>query len=323
MRATMHSGALAAILVAIGACSDGSAGDETRAARDTAAVVADAPQQSADTAASAQSSPGAIYETTSGAYRVSWTPRNISVARGAGAPFYSVRGAIDSAMAHGLPDSDDTTDPECTEEYDFRILSLVGSILTLEQRHYSYCEGLPHPSVFTGYHAIDLARTERDGVVENEGSEILGREIALTQVFAEEEVVRALLADRLVRKRLAENASQAEPTTADALVKQLEGGAECEYAFEPDMLRRWAIHHVAGDSVAVRIGLSHGCEAAQGKLTQIGIMLKIPAALRADLDAASRGTRGILMREAGKRFASAKTQVAYRYHVDDPSEGVD
>jgi hypothetical protein len=72
------------------------------------------------------------------------------------------------------------------------------------------------------------------------------------------------------------------------------------YYLDADMLQNFAFHHVKGDQVAVRIGLSHGCEVARGALTQIGLYLPIPKALAEPLAAAANGRRGYLMGRAPK-----------------------
>ena len=81
-------------------------------------------------------------------------------------------------------------------------------------------------------------------------------------------------------------------------------GPECAYGFSEDMLSRYAFHHVSGNRVAVRIGLSHGCEANRGGLTQLGVYLPIPAALSAPLTAAAAGKQGFLMARAPNQMTA-------------------
>ncbi len=47
--------------------------------------------------------------------------------------------------------------------------------------------------------------------------------------------------------------------------------------------------------MAVRIGLSHGCEAARGMLTELGLYLPIPAAWEVYINNARTGKAGFLM----------------------------
>jgi hypothetical protein len=321
------------MLLGGGACT--SSNHDEASVDSTAISTADAGDRApaAGSARSASAERGVIWQGTTGSFDIRWDSTDVLVTRAArpersgnaeGATFLSFRAELDTAMDTGHDPASDTVGSVCAEEYDYAILSAVGHILGVQQRHYSYCEGMPHPSITVSYVAIDLERSEREGVHEIDGSELIGREIALTDLFSEKDVLQALLGDRLVQKRLAALGMDPGPiASVDHLVALLEGGTECEYGFERDMLRRWAFHHVEGDRVAVRIGLSHGCEAAQGMLTQIGILLPVPEALRDDLAAVAKGTRGLLMREAAKRFEGKTTHIAYRYRFDETEGGVD
>lgn len=299
-----------------GAATRGIAADA--GAEDSATPVRGGSLEGAPASASADGD--AIWRTTSGGYDILWSAEDITASRAGNPPFLSVGGGLDSAIGSvSVPVApDDTSGWICEDEHDLRVLSAVGPILSLEWKHYSYCAGAAHPNLNTSYVAIDLARSEREGVYQVDGRELIGREISLTDVFPDGEVLAALISDRLVQKRIEEiRIKTIRPRTTAELVSMLEGGAECEYGFETDMLRRFSFDHVEGDRVAVRIGLSHGCEAARGRLTQIGIMLKVPESMREDFAAASDGTRGILMRDAMKRFPTSVTHVGHRYRLDD------
>ena len=278
----------------------------TRSDTATSAVRSDA------SAPAPKQEAGTIWSGTSGGYRVVWTDSNLVVTRD-GRSVIAMREILARAVPTGTA-GDTAGATVCEEEYRYRVLSFVGGILALGEHHYWYCPDAAHPGVYQGFHAIDLSRTEREAARGNTTSEGLGLGAKLTDLFPEQEVIDALMADKLVRRRLGAGARR--PATADELVGMLEGSSECEYAFEADMLNRWAIHHVDGDRVAVRIGLSHGCEAARGMITQIGILLKIPERLRASIAAAASGREGFLM-NAAKRFDDRSAAMAWRYAVDD------
>ena len=72
----------------------------------------------------------------------------------------------------------------------------------------------------------------------------------------------------------------------------------CVMNFSPEMWTTFAFHHLKGDSVAVRIGLSHGCEVARGSFTQLGIMLPVPQAWKDAFRKAD--TEGQLMKQLEK-----------------------
>jgi hypothetical protein len=65
----------------------------------------------------------------------------------------------------------------------------------------------------------------------------------------------------------------------------------CDMELGWNMLDSFAFHHIEGEKVAVRIGLSNVCSAANGMFTQLGLLMPIPQKLKTLLqEAASRKT---------------------------------
>jgi hypothetical protein len=85
------------------------------------------------------------------------------------------------------------------------------------------------------------------------------------------------------------------------------------YYLPDDFLRHFAFHHVEGNKVAVRIGLSHGAEVWRGHLTQMGLLLPIPARLSRPLEAAAKGREGFLMNLSDKGRRKHQTPLEFRY----------
>lgn len=171
--------------------------------------------------------------------------------------------------------------PYCSLQQRWSVLSAVGPVVSYRQDQDEFCLPAAHPWGGATYHALDARKP--------------GRKASLLDFFPDQEVLKALLADRLVAKALA----GFRPRTSLALVEKLKLTSEgCDYGFDPDMLSAFAFHHLEGNRVAVRIGLSHGCEAARGSLTQLGILLPIPASLKAPLQAAAALQGGFLMQDA-------------------------
>jgi len=79
------------------------------------------------------------------------------------------------------------------------------------------------------------------------------------------------------------------------------------------MLRSFAFHHVKGNDVAVRIGLSHGCEVMRGNFTQLGVYLPMPKKMRSALERAASRKEDFLM-----KGAPGKSETTYRlsYPID-------
>jgi hypothetical protein len=205
--------------------------------------------------------------------------------------------------AHGAPGAlfvPDVEAKQCSEAGESHsVLSIVGTRVSFGSHFWGDCGGA-HPQEVTTWTAVDAAR---------------GRQpVSLASLFPADAILRALLADRLVKKALE---GQHVPESLDALLKVLSwktGGGEpegCAYRFGEELLEHFAFHHLEGDQVAVRIGLSHGCEVMRGNLTQIGILLPIPAGLAADLASAASREHGFLMKDAAAIAGEKSTQFLY------------
>ena len=144
-------------------------------------------------------------------------------------------------------------DKGCEEQLSGKLLSAVGTLVSFEKVGAGYCEGAAHPWAASSFVTIDL-RT--------------GKAVSLYDLFAKSEVDAAIAADSFLKK------SKNDPE------------ADCLFTLA-DFDKSFAFVDLKGDRVGVRIGLTHGCEAARGKLTQIGVLLKPNATMLADLQAAN------------------------------------
>jgi hypothetical protein len=114
--------------------------------------------------------------------------------------------------------------------------------------------------------------------------------VKLTALFAERDVVRALLADGVVKRHLRRGPA---PTTLAALSARLDDPGSGAYTFsgDPAWVDSFAFHHVKGDRVAVRIALPGGNAVHRTQRTELGIYLPMPAAMRGLLTTAAREGR--------------------------------
>ncbi len=182
------------------------------------------------------------------------------------------------------PGKDETSEMD-TLEIKAKPLSLVGSVLSL--RRDDYWDGGAHPSGAIEYYALDPTR--------------LRARLTLTDLFPDRDVVRALWADPIVRRSLTKAGVQSPPATAAALERKLEdqsfGGEEgSKYGYGKDFLKGFSFHHLEGDRVAVRLCVSWYTEIYRFNSTEIGILLPIPARLRAAFQSAAAGREGFLTR---------------------------
>ena len=151
-----------------------------------------------------------------------------------------------------------------------RVLSIVGALVSFETSHSSYCNGGAHPSAITRFQTIDL-RT--------------GQEVDIRLLVPDSVLVAALKQKKVIREALKQ-----PPPDLYSIIERGDGG--CEIGFR-DLGTSFAFHHRKGDQIAVKFGLSHGCEVMRGRLTQVGVYLPIPAILAAGL--AHAEAQGYLM----------------------------
>jgi len=161
-------------------------------------------------------------------------------------------------------------DPDCETSAWGKLLSVVGTIVSFETSVGGYCTGAAHGFADTTFNVVDLARN---------GNSQPG-DVTLYDFFDKAQVQRALDADPCLRQ-----------TRSDQDWK-------CSYTLE-DFERSFAFHHTEGEKVAVRIGLTHGCEVARGYLTQLGLLLTPKPAFLAELRRAEKA--GTLMNRLGAR----------------------
>lgn len=225
-----------------------------------------------------------IWSGRSAGYEVRLTSNNLTIGRaGEPRPFYSARSQFLTELGTIEPDDE-------LHEAHWELLSVVGPLVSVEEGGGGYVKGTAHPYAYRRYVAMDMRKR--------------GKPAVLSELFPKRALYEALMADTIVQQALAGK----KPGNFEALMTALDGyvGPDCEYRFDRDMLSSFAFHHVKGNRVAVRIGLTHGCEAARGALTVLGMYLPIPAALAGDLAAAQSRKVGFLQERAPKEWAAVE-----------------
>lgn len=158
-----------------------------------------------------------------------------------------------------------TNDEDEQEISRFEIVSLVGPVLTAAESHYQYGQGAAHPN-----HLCHLVTVNLD----------TGKTpVRLTELFPEAQIVAELLKDKIVKKAL----DGERPKTMEELSRLESGRASFR-----EINESFAFHHIKGDKVAIRIGLSHAAEVDRGSYTELGIYLPIPPTLAAYLAEANQ-----------------------------------
>lgn len=167
---------------------------------------------------------------------------------------------------------------------DIKLLSVVGPYVSFEEDTEEEWPSMPHPETHARFATVDVRKPLQP--------------VSLTDIFPESDLLQALSADSVIKKAIG---TKVHPATLAELLKRLENSQfqACpdhsgQFALTGDILTRFAFHHIDGDKVFVRIGLSN-LYGANDSVTQIGIALLIPAQLKQSCVEASSGKKGFMM----------------------------
>ena len=156
-------------------------------------------------------------------------------------------------------------------QIDNKMLSIVGPYICYQEDYYA--EGGAHPSYGTIYHTYNI-KTDTS--------------IRMQDLFNEQDILLALQKNEIIQDYLIEK----KPVVSlESLFNNLDG--ECDFYFSIDILENFAFHHLEGNQVEVRIGVSYGCEVMRGNFEQIALYLPIPKSLKKVLKKADK--KGTLM----------------------------
>jgi hypothetical protein len=247
-----------------------------------------------------------IWRGRSGGYDVAWTDRDISARRASdGAVVFSARRITDGEWREMQSDHDDEV-PVREYERKYRLLSVAGSIISLEEATYCDCGGV-HPISWTRFVSYDLAR----------GTAARPHPVAATDLVPEADLLRALTADALIRQAMAAAHARTFPSLR-ALTQALKSqaiqpsGQECTYAVGEEFPSAFAIHHVENGRVALRFSLSHDVEVCRGMMIQVGVLVPPLARVAPDAAAANARRAGYLMKDVRAIAGQRQTVLNYR-----------
>ena len=253
-----------------------------------------------------------IWRGRSGGFDVEWSARDVAARRVRdGARVLSLRAAADSQWTPD-PEADPADQPSFVS-VGYRVLSVVGSVVSVEERWYCDCGGA-HPISSTRFAAYDLSR----------GTLRKPAPVSATALVPEPELLRALLADAVVRQALRSAGVTGQPRTLSALLDAVEheavrvGDDECTYSLGEEFLSSFAVHHVEGGRMALRFSLSHHVEICRGRMTQIGVLVPTPERLRADVAAADARRAGFLMKDTRRIAPGDQSPTRFEYAAKRP-----
>lgn len=257
-----------------------------------------------------------IWAGRSGVFKLRWTTSDITASSSSNQA--DVRFSAKDLATRGFQEFAALLEEgaNCFSDRTFTVLSVVGSIVSFRDNSSGMCVPSAHPFGETRFTSIDLARP--DGVAYKELTMNVdltnpGKIVRLSDLFPEEDILNAMLADPLVKRALAEDKIVAPPKTLAQFVNTFTraglSNKEC-YSVSVDLLTRFAFHHLENDRVAVRLGLS-GTSLCRENLTQIGILLPIPPSLKTALKLAESGKEGFLMKDLQKISGNQTTMLSF------------
>ncbi|MER3633119.1 MAG: hypothetical protein C4325_13985 [Blastocatellia bacterium] len=260
-----------------------------------------------------------IWSGTSGGLNIWWTTRDLYVESPSG--IQKIWGplaqkGVEEFVAANSDDGSDEPTPAMNCDYDryFKVLSVVGSLVSFKDSYLITCERAAHPDIDTRFTTIDLAKSGHLSYSWDVDLANLGKIIKLTDYFAEEDILRALLADRVVQKALVTVNAPAPPRTLEELVTLIKKDDYSlgDYYLPTDFLTRFAFHHIEGNRVAIRLGLPPNSVANHAMHLQLELLLPIPDRLRAQLTLASERQEGFLMKDAEKIAGEQENEFGFR-----------
>lgn len=215
---------------------------------------------------------------SSGAYNVDWSATNLKVTpKESGAPVFDASAKAKAAWNEMVRISNGTP---MEADFTFRLLSIVGPYLSVEESTYCDCGGA-HPTASVRFRAYDLSH---------------GTPAELTSLFPESALLSALSSDPIVSKALH---GKPKPASLPALLQTLRDEnaevKECQYEFPEELLSSFALYDLKDGNASVRLGLPAAVQTCRGNLIQLGLSLPVPAARRTLFSAAKEKTAGLLL----------------------------
>ena len=194
----------------------------------------------------------------------------------------------------------DPGDRGCEYGFSFRLLSVVGDLVSFAAHSGLFCGGA-HPTLGVEFGVVNLAAGATGA--------------RLTDLFPESEILVAMLADPVVKKALAEQPNSAPVRTLADLVERFASEryelGSTGYELGHDFVSGFAFHHIEGDKIAVRIGLPPLYGANHATQLQLGILLPIPDGLRQSLLLADQQREGFLMKDERRLSRGRTTELKY------------
>ena len=223
----------------------------------------------------------------------------------------AVQNKNDELNLLALSDADRGMKVKCSEEVHTKELAKVGPYLTKQVDINTYCQGNAHPGDSHEFRTIDTRG---------------GRQMDLRELFKKDDIYSALMNDKIVQYAL--SSTHAKPKNFDELeavlgasnglgigvFKERPGKPPLDIYLNKNMFRNFSFHHLEENKIAVRLLPDYGSEISRNVMTQLGIALPVPAALKNAFRDAEQAKKGFLMKDSA---AKGKETFSEREYTED------
>ncbi len=273
-----------------------------------------------------QSAETVIWSGESGGFSVRWTDQDISVhpAKDPSKIIFSTKVIAEKdtkawfEAQKQFDDEEMNTEEDCEFGPNYRLFSVVGSILTFEYSESAVCSFAAHPDLQFRLISFDLGK---NGEIIFSTAEIdqafRKKEVFLTDIFPEKEILEALLQDKIIKKELQERKASTPSSLLELQTKLSEDfhnlidTENCGYDFPKDFLSRFVFYDIEGNTVVVRVSLPSNAGYCSFYQLMLPIRMNIPEQLKPALSDAALKKNGFLMKDATKFGKAAQSDFVY------------
>lgn len=262
---------------------------------------------------------GDIWAGASAGFAVQWSRSDIAVHRGKQLVF-SASDWAKAGLAHFLMvnrSAGGTAPPDCDYQRHMRIVALVGTMMSLEDRVEISCRREAHPGGMTRLITVDLAAS---GPLAQAGRDAIGRidtrhpgqAVLLTKLFPATDVLAALASTPQLREVL--QRTGANPRALPELLAAVGGasgqGDDC-FIVPDDLLGSFAFDRLDQDRIVLQLGLP-GDGPCRMNLTTATSRFAMPDALAAAVRRAASGEAGFLADRGEAIALGRRTEILLR-----------
>ncbi len=229
----------------------------------------------------------------SNGYNISWTSTDLLANKGP-VRVFSAREFAKQGLAHFIAvNKEDGKMPACSYERHFRLLAVVGNLVSFSDGSYASCKKEAHPGGETRFTTIDLARAEP---IPYSGHDAFGqinprhpgKSLRLSDLFPEEEIYTKLKADPGIARVLSQDGANLTPKNLAELLQDLSGklgeNPDC-FSVPDDLLTRFAFRRIRPAAVTIELGLP-GAGPCRDDITPVLLEFPMSESLKTRLGAA-------------------------------------